>query len=309
MAFPAVVELPTLCRKKKDKTAYLNKPPDIKPNYGRLREKSLLPKTNISRVLLYDNAMQDAMLEVEWKYLDHQKRRVRLQYHKNRYAFVDQLKRRKRWHEAWEHGYMRIKDEFIAKYGTKNMPVPEEPPEIDPFFINARLVPPINVLCFYLESQQEEKKKKGSKTKESKAIQDRYSVHRPTASEYMYDHERLLGATGSVPMLYTHSVEDPRFRNLKESLVPPEYRSDGYIQLSPAFCQHLIKGRKIPKLRYRAIALPRFYARPHAASRDSVRSLMSRERNPAAKDSTFPPPDADNEDSLSSLSESDVILK
>ncbi|XP_064603724.1 uncharacterized protein LOC135469123 [Liolophura sinensis] len=54
---------------------YLQRPPTIVPNYGR-KKHSLLPKSNISRVLLYDNVMQQQMLDVKLNSIKLEKQRA-----------------------------------------------------------------------------------------------------------------------------------------------------------------------------------------------------------------------------------------
>lgn len=288
---------PIFSGKKKDKTAYLHQPPSIKPNYGKRVRKSLLPKTNISRVLLYDNAMQDSILEVQLNYLNHQMRGVRFAYRKNRYTFVDIQRQRRKRHEALEGVYQRMKDAYIAQYGTRNMPVPEEEPEIDPFIIYARLAPPINVLCFYLDAQQQDQKSKKKNDKK------KFSDHQPTMSEYLYDHERLIKGDRPELMLYTHSVEDPRFRKLQATLIPPRVPSDGYLQLSPCYYKPEVPVKRWKAARHRGIVLPRFYTRNQVASRESKRSTSSNWKDSEQHDTTFPDVEADDISSLSELSE------
>ncbi|XP_045175305.2 uncharacterized protein LOC123536302 [Mercenaria mercenaria] len=298
MAFPPIEPLPeiNIWEKKKDKTAYLHKPPTIQPNYGQRGKHSLLPKTNIARVLLYENTMQDNVLDVQLKYLKHQRRSFRFSHRKHRYAFIDSLNHRRKWHEMWEAGYQRMKDAFIAKYGTRYMPVPTPEPEVDPFTIYARLAPPINVLCFYLDSQEPKQTKKEKPKDAQKTL---LPPHKPSMDEYLHDHERLINNQDSELRLYTRSTEDPRFRRLEEVLAPPLFRTDGYNQLSPGYCKADAKVKKWAAVRHRGIVLPRFYTRHQVASRDSARSKPLSGKDSVQKDSTFPV----IEDDRSSLSE------
>lgn len=284
MAFPPLQPLPEIClwEKKKDKTAYLHKPPIITPNYGQKNKQSLLPKTHIARVLLYENAMQDNILDVQLKYLTHQNRNFRFSHRKHRYAFIDTLKHRQKWHKIWETGYQRMKDAFIAQYGTRYMPVPTPEPEVDPFIFNARLAPPINVLTFYLDSRQQ--------------------LERKSEKEYLYDHARLINGKDDDSMLYTHSTEDPRFRRLEKCLAPPLFHTDGYNQLSPDYCKAGTKVKKRATVRPREIILPRFYQRLKVASRESLTSRPQSDKHSVQKDSTFPIVEDDRGSTLSELS-------
>ena len=299
MAFPPLEPLPeeNAWGKKRDKTAYLHKPPTIQPNYGHKNKKSLLPKTHIARVLLYENTMQDNILNVQVKYLTKQKQNFRFTHRKLRYAFIDTLNHRRKWHEVWDASYQRMKDAFIAKYGTRYMPVPTPEPEIDPFRVYARLAPPINVLCFYLDSQQGLNKLQKEPNKGTHKTL--LAPHKTSVSEYLQDHERLVNSHDYEPMLYTHSTEDPRYRRLEACLAPPIFQTDGYSQLSSG-----ISNAKVKKwaVRHRGIVLPKFYTRNQVLSRESTKIPSGRVS--VEKDSTFPMVEEDRS-SLSELSTND----
>ena len=167
--------------------------------------------------------------------------------------------RRSKWHEMMQGRYQAMKDDFIAHYGTRYMPVPTPEPEIDPFLINARIAPPINILCFYLDQKPPDEHEDKRKKKIRK--QTLVSAPNPTSQSLKLDADRLLGSLKKrLPQTgYSRSIEDPRFRQLEETLQPPETPTDGYIQLSPNY----VKG-KIPKKRAvpyseREILLPAFY--------------------------------------------------
>lgn len=264
--------------RKRDKTAYLHKPPTISPNYGKpLRNP--LPKTYIARVILFENSLQQNILESEIKEINWKIRRRRGELYKKRFTFIDDRKRRQKIHEMWETGYQRMKTAYIKKYGTKYMPVPTPEPEENPFFINARLIPPLNVLYFYLDSLAQEE------TVVPTELEDRSHKHslkhrKSTMAEYARDHERLIKET----RLYSHSVEDPRFRNLEGSLIPPYFKNDGYLQLSPGYHpgQDKVRIRKWSLLKHRAITLPKFYTRPPIDNKEPTQP------KPPEKDSTFP---------------------
>lgn len=54
---------------------YMHRPPRIMPNYGR-KTRGTLPKSNVSRVLLYDNVTQQQMLQVKISHLHVEKRKA-----------------------------------------------------------------------------------------------------------------------------------------------------------------------------------------------------------------------------------------
>lgn len=268
--------------KKKDKTAYLHKPPSISPNFGKpLRNP--LPKTYIARVILFENSLQQNILDAEIKDINIKIRRRKGELYKKKFTFIDDRKRRQKVHELWETGYRRLKNAYIEKYGTKYMPVPTPEPEESPFFIYSRLAPVLNVVYFYLDAinssnddteLDDNREKRGSRQCVS------------SKSEYLHDHERLV--KGKETLMYTHSVEDPRFRNLEGALIPPHFKCDGYLQLSPGYhpASEKVRIKKWALLKQRAITLPRFYTKPQVAFKES--RPCSGQPKPPEKDSTFP---------------------
>jgi len=308
---PEPVIIASTPRKPRDKTAYLTQPPAIKPNYGK-KKKSLMPATNLSKIILYDNAMQDLMLDVEHKYVDTQRRRARLQFHKTRYALVDLLRTRKSRHENWDAGYQKMKDAFIAMYGPDSFTPPEEeiveeePPPIDPFLLHARIAPPINILCFFLEAKQKEEQHKKDIAALKLRLKNKKSKKRKDIAEFMYDYDRLLRERKcTTDGEHENSKDDQRFRDLEETLVPPTYKTDGYMQLSPTYCKqpYVPLKKPVPHLRYRELTLPPFYQKARAAVHEGDRSDSSADRKSVDKDSTFPPPPDDHADTMSSLSD------
>ena len=267
--------------KKKDKTAYLHKPPTISPNYGKPPKKNNLPKTYIARVILFENSLHRNILDTEIKEIDWRTRRRKGELYKKRFTFIDDRKRRQRVHELWETGYQRMKNAYIKKYGTKYMPIPTPEPEETPFFINARLVPPLNVVYFYLDAMAQEST---FEQPEEASHKRRSSKHRHSPNtEYLQDHERLIKNSAS-PRIFSHSVEDPRFRNLEGSLIPPYSKNDGYLQLSPGYHpnEDKVRIKKWSLLKTRAITLPKFYTRPPPETKDPPQPT------PPEKDQTFP---------------------
>lgn len=274
MSSLGIEHFPSIFGKERDKTAYLHRPPTILPNYGKHR-RTLLPKTNISKVLLFENAMQEQLLEVRLKHIQKQQKAVNSKFKKIRYTFVDQQRHRSKWHDIWGQGYQRMKDKYIAEFGTKYMPVPKQETQLDPFFINARLAPPINILCFYLDGLNDRKEmlddRKEMKEDRNEMKNDRMEIkdtkisitdkHAVTKAEFMYDHERLISGLDTTNLQYSHSIEDPRFRSLKETLVPPLMYTDGYLQLSPGYCKEKGKVKKWASVKSHTIPLPRFYTR------------------------------------------------
>ena len=66
---------------------YMNRPPRIIPNYGK-KVQSVLPKTSISRVLLYDNVTQQQMLDVKLSQIKHEQKKASRLLDLHRKSFV-----------------------------------------------------------------------------------------------------------------------------------------------------------------------------------------------------------------------------
>ena len=62
--------------KKTPDPSYMHRPPRIVPNYGKKKRNGPLPKSSISRVLLYDNVTQQQMLDVKLGYLHTEQRKA-----------------------------------------------------------------------------------------------------------------------------------------------------------------------------------------------------------------------------------------
>lgn len=270
--------------KKRDKTAYLHRPPTISPNYGKpLRNP--LPRSYVARVILFENSLQQNLLDAEIKEYNRKIRRRKGEFYKKKFTFIDDRKRRQKGHELWEVGYQRLKSAYIEKYGTKYMPIPTPEPEVNPFFFYARLVPPLNVVYFYLDAINSELEEPETQISRQSKVRHRHPTN--ATSEYLHDHERLIGCENK--LMYSHSVEDPRFRSLESALIKPSFKCEGYLQLSPGYHgRDKVRVKKWSLLRHRAITLPRFYSKPPPIP--EVTEEQSSKNVPKApeKDATFP---------------------
>ncbi|KAK7500504.1 hypothetical protein BaRGS_00008411 [Batillaria attramentaria] len=67
--------------------SYMHRPPRIVPNYGK-KHRGTLPKSNISRVLLYDNVTQQQMLDVKISHLRAEQRKTGRLMDMHRKSFI-----------------------------------------------------------------------------------------------------------------------------------------------------------------------------------------------------------------------------
>ncbi|KAL4224735.1 hypothetical protein ACF0H5_015432 [Mactra antiquata] len=278
MSTSKVDQLPPVASgRKRGNTDYMYRPPAIKPNYGKVKE-TLLPKTKMSRVLLFENNMQENVLNVKLKYISKERQTYKYAFKKTRYSFIDMQNNRRKWHELWENGYKKLTDAFIGKYGRLYTPEPTpEVPEEIPFSIHARLAPPINVLCFYLDAQQQAQ----NDAQRDRNERQTFGRRDMSVEEYLRDHERLIQRERSEIISYPRSIDDPRFKNLSKSLASPGFESMGYLQLSPTFCQSNAPKKPVTQWRHRQITLPDFYTKRRGSPRHSETSReSSRQQSP-----------------------------
>ncbi|KAL8584831.1 hypothetical protein ACOMHN_037536 [Nucella lapillus] len=77
--------------------SYMHRPPRIVPNYGRkLRGVRVLPKSSVSRVLLYDNVTQQQMLHVKVKHLRSEQIKTERLMDMHRKSFITRRQQRER---------------------------------------------------------------------------------------------------------------------------------------------------------------------------------------------------------------------
>ena len=87
---------------------YMHKPPTIPPNYGN-QKRTLLPKSKVSRVLLYDNATQDHMLEIKLAHINIEKERICRVLNLHKRSFTTQQKKRQDVRKVTETGRTNTK--------------------------------------------------------------------------------------------------------------------------------------------------------------------------------------------------------
>lgn len=82
---------------------YMHRPPLITPNYG-THKRSLLPKSKVSRVLLYDNATQDHMLDIKLAHINIEKERINRLINLHKRSFSLRMTKRKNLMQAHTAG-------------------------------------------------------------------------------------------------------------------------------------------------------------------------------------------------------------
>ena len=209
--------------------AYMHNPPRIMPNYGKKR-RSTLPKSNISRVLLYDNATQQEHLEVKLSHIKLEQNRVRriLDLHKR--SFLCRQKKRQQnmadsnitlpdiHHNSKEY---RILSGLSSEYTQQKIQQKEE--TYAPRTKSAFSVSDLEVLK--LPELQTNGKHVIFKLKEANG---------QTQIFHTFDNDGIFSEFVPLHSFYDKASDDPRFQGLQNSLAKIDISSDGLNELSPS---------------------------------------------------------------------------
>ena len=206
---------------------YMHNPPRIMPNYGK-KKRSTLPKSNISRVLLYDNATQQQQLDVKLSHIKIEQNRVRriLDLHKRSFLWR-QKKRQQNMQDnnislpdiQQNNKEHRILSRLSSDYSYK-------PPHatIQPRTKSAFSISDLEVLK--LPELQTNGKHVIFKLKESNG---------QTQIFHTIDNDGIFSEFVPLHSFYNRASEDPRFQGLQESLVKIDILTDGMNELSPSY--------------------------------------------------------------------------
>ncbi|ESO97463.1 hypothetical protein LOTGIDRAFT_159495 [Lottia gigantea] len=181
---------------------YLQHPPRIKPNYGK-KKVQILPKTNVTRVLLYDNMTQQQMLDVKLANIRIEKHRtIRMMDLHTRSFAMQRMKKMRRMFKT-----------EIDNLNKKNMT--------------------------WLEFPEESRSAEGHADVKLPKISSRKSLGNIETVNGITQMFNTFGVSEKsqqpVGIKYKKSVKDPRFVCLEKGLVNLDNPSDGYVELSPSF--------------------------------------------------------------------------
>lgn len=206
---------------------YLHRPPRIMPHYKKTRV-SILPKSNISRVLLYDNVTQEQMLNVKLSHINIEKRRSNSLMENHKKAFILRQAIKQKQLRAMGITNVSFLPEAVASSHCKGVLHEDQSnrPTTNILRINGETeaVSPDNTV--QLPDINEHKK---------------YTVQFPSSPKNgvtkMF-HTYMENSNTLDPDLYLQkTVYDPRFTGLEKTLIPSEFEHDGYLELSPSYRQ------------------------------------------------------------------------
>lgn len=234
MAKPLYIRSAPPNRKYKAKSAprpvlfarYMQRPPTIMPNYGKKNDKLGVPKTSLSRVLLYDNITQQQMLDVKIANIKIERQRAEQLFYTHRRAFHIQVEKRyqdlrKREKKARKHGHSKTESRFppITSQGANMASLPKTPVlrQISTFSLSDVRLPDIG--------------------NHKKQILFKVKTHSGRRKVYhSYDESGIFVDLIPLYTFYPDIKDDPRFQNLEMSLISPEDEDTaGYVMLSPSY--------------------------------------------------------------------------
>ncbi|KAK3102175.1 hypothetical protein FSP39_009357 [Pinctada imbricata] len=208
---------------------YMHNPPTIMPNLGKKR-RSVLPKTKVSRVLLYDNVTQQQMLDVKLSHINIEKTRASRLLDLHKKSFMARQKRRQQRlqetnvtlpdidskRENLEQNVSRLSKRSAASShpglrteGTEEIESTLKLPAID---------------------NSDSKRHVIFKLKDSNG---------QTQVFHTIDEDNIFSDIVPLHTFYEKTTQDPRFQGLENSLKKIEIPSDGFNELSPSFKREL----------------------------------------------------------------------
>ncbi|XP_033752926.1 uncharacterized protein LOC117336486 [Pecten maximus] len=209
--------------------AYMHGPPRIMPNYGNKR-RSLLPKTKVSRVLLYDNITQQQMLDVKLSHIKIEKTRTTRLLDLHKRSFL--LRQQKRQHHMQQVGIVlpdidhpNKKQDILTRLTSQ---------------LSKRAVSSVGgngrVTSAELETLKLPDLEISSNDHNSPHVIFKLkNASGVTQIFHTIDNEGVFSDIVPLYKFYDKTTEDPRFQSLEGSLVRTSVSNDGFNELSASF--------------------------------------------------------------------------
>lgn len=208
----------------------MQRPPTIMPNYGKNPDKLGVPKTSLSRVLLYDNITQQQMLDVKIANIKIEKQRAEqlLETHRRSFSVhvkkLNQSLRKRKEKSKQKDQATRLpsipqNSSSIPQQGS-NMSLQKSPSLVrrfSTFSVNDVRLPDIGN---YNKQIVLKLKTKSGRRK----------------MYHSYDNSGIFVDFIPLYTFYPDIKDDPRFQNLETTLISPEEEDTaGYAILSPSY--------------------------------------------------------------------------
>lgn len=205
----------------------MQRPPTIMPNYGKKPEKLGVPKTSLSRVLLYDNITQQQMLDVKIANIKIEKIRAEQLFNTHKRLFSVHVKKLNQSRRQNEKRKRDAQNKIMTKLPsiTSQGTIPQSPV--------LRRVSTFSVTDVQLPQIGHHNKQIVLKLKTKSGRSKLY---------HSYDDSNMFVDVVPLFKFYPDVKEDPRFQNLETTLIYPEVEdSVGYAALSPSYVKPLPK--------------------------------------------------------------------
>ena len=198
-------------------TKYMQKAPIIMPNYGKKKDKLGVPKTSVSRVLLYDNITQQQMLDVKLAHIKIERDRMERLMNLHKKSFYTQLvKKREKAHVV------------LPPFQHSKVSLPP-PVNRDATNISGRQYSIVSFRDLNLPDIGTYNKQIVLKLKTKSGKRKMY---------HSYDENGIFVDCIPLYSFYPSVKDDPRFYSLESALITPEEEegtSKGFAMLSPSY--------------------------------------------------------------------------
>ncbi|XP_052797625.1 uncharacterized protein LOC128229836 [Mya arenaria] len=201
-------------------TRFMQRPPIIMPNYGNRKLTLGVPKTSLTRVLLYDNITQQQMLDVKLAHIKIEKQRQEHLLNMHKRAFSVQVEKRHPHRPKQETKRERPKRLPNICHRNINTAASDFAPLM-------RRVSTFSLHDVHLPNIGDHRKQVILKLKTQSGCRKVF---------HTYDESGIFVDVVPHHTLYPDIKDDPRFQNLETSLMTPDAGLDaGFAILSPSY--------------------------------------------------------------------------
>ncbi|XP_052800148.1 uncharacterized protein LOC128231403 isoform X1 [Mya arenaria] len=210
---------------------YMHRPPRIPPNYGSQR-RSLLPKSKVSRVLLYDNATQEHMLDIKLANIKIEKERISRIINLHKKSFSSRMMKKQLHMQSLLNSSTGNKHNSDPCHPASTNDRQDEPShrvivKLTDRPLSFQASSNVNIVDAETRDALKERSLTVSDIKFPAVDDDKRHVifkvkdrHGKTEVYHTVDERGVL--SDIIPNSYRKLTDDPRFKSLQNALVPPE---------------------------------------------------------------------------------------
>lgn len=201
---------------------YMHRPPLIAPNYGN-QKKSLLPKSKVSRVLLYDNATQEHMLDIKLAHIKIEKERISRLINLHQRSFTMRMNKRQQQILAQTAG---SRPKTKSTVNSSKMENPREVSTVRPKSLPVHMTKEASSEVLTNEDNQSDNlggiKLPAIDSDKRHVIFKVKAKSGKTEVYHTIDDDGFLSDLIPMHSFYPKLTDDPRFRSLQNILVPSD---------------------------------------------------------------------------------------